>query len=413
MWRSRPASGTFRPPSAAILGPWDGRRPDLTEPLAALRADPASAAVLCDIDGTLSPIVADPEAADRSRTGAGGCWPSSRAATGWSPASAAAAPAPPAAWSASIELTYAGNHGLEVLRPGDTAPTLDPELGHRGTAAASFASRLDWRHLDGCGLRLEDKGPIQAIHWRGADDPELAGARAEEIAALAAEQGLVPHFGRMVLELRPLATVDKGIAVRRLISEERVRTAALYGGDDRTDLDAFAALRGPRGRRHARAPAVLRRRRVRGGSRRDPLGSGPGGRRPRRLPRRPAGALDAVLRPAAGLVATRRRRRDGARRRHDRRRQPGRRRVRARGRRSLVADRRRRRPLARPPGAGGRSRSRRLLAGARTATHLPAETPGPDRAHAALADRRLRAPGRRRRLVLAPGGGDRRRLRDR
>ena len=39
-----------------------------------------------------------------------------------------------------------------------------------------------------------------------------------------------------------MATVDKGIAVRRLISESG-STAALYGGDDRTDLDAFAALR--------------------------------------------------------------------------------------------------------------------------------------------------------------------------
>ena len=84
--------------------------------------------------------------------------------------------------------------------------------------------------------------PIQAIHWRGAPDPETAAQRAGEIGALAAEQGLVPHQGRMVLELRPLATVDKGIAVRRLIAAAGVR-GALFGGDDRTDLDAFAALR--------------------------------------------------------------------------------------------------------------------------------------------------------------------------
>lgn len=215
--------------------------PDPSEVTEALRADPAFAAVLCDIDGTLAPIVSDPEDA--------------------------AVPAPARALLAELatryrlvacvsgrrasaarrmvgleQLTYAGNHGLELLRPGDASPSLDPALGHRGSAAASFASRLDWRELDGCGLRLEDKGPIQAIHWRGAADPELASGRAERIAGLAAEQGLVPHFGRMVLELRPLATVDKGIAVRRLVGESGV-DAALYGGDDRTDLDAFAALR--------------------------------------------------------------------------------------------------------------------------------------------------------------------------
>jgi trehalose 6-phosphate phosphatase len=215
--------------------------PDLTEPLAALRADPASAAVLCDIDGTLSPIVADPKAAVVPAPARALLVELARryrlvACVSGRRASAARR------MVGLDQLTYAGNHGLEVLRPGDTAPTLDPELGHRGTAAASFASRLDWRHLNGCGLRLEDKGPIQAIHWRGAEDPDLAGERAKKIASLAAEQGLVPHFGRLVLELRPLATVDKGIAVRRLISES-ASTAALYGGDDRTDLDAFAALR--------------------------------------------------------------------------------------------------------------------------------------------------------------------------
>jgi trehalose 6-phosphate phosphatase len=219
--------------------------PDLEETIAPLRADPASAAVLCDIDGTLSPIVADPgsaivpaaarqvlvELATRYRLVA--CVSGRRASD--------------ARRMVGLEqITYAGNHGLELLRPGDSSPSLDPALGDRGGAAASFASRLDWSHLDGCGLRLEDKGPIQAIHWRGAGDPELAGQRAQQIAELAAEQGLVPHFGRLVLELRPLATVDKGIAVRRLIGESGT-TAALYGGDDRTDLDAFAALRELRG----------------------------------------------------------------------------------------------------------------------------------------------------------------------
>jgi trehalose 6-phosphate phosphatase len=215
--------------------------PDATELTAPMRTDPASAAVLCDIDGTLSPIVADPDAAivptparqllvelaGRYRLVA--CVSGRRASAA-------------RRMVGLDQLTYAGNHGLEVLRPGEVSPTLDPALGHRGAAAASFASRLDWGHLDGCGLRLEDKGPIQAIHWRGARDPDLAAQRAQEIADLAAEQGLVPHFGRLVLELRPVSTVDKGIAVRRLIGESGA-TAALYGGDDRTDLDAFRAMR--------------------------------------------------------------------------------------------------------------------------------------------------------------------------
>jgi trehalose 6-phosphate phosphatase len=215
--------------------------PDTNEVTEPLRANPARGAVLCDIDGTLAPIVDNPEAAavpPAARTVLAKLATRYRLVACVSGRRASAA----RRMVGLDELTYAGNHGLEVLKPGDTSPSLDPALGHRGPAAASFASRLDWGHLDGCGLRLEDKGPIQAIHWRGAADPELASGQAEKIAALAAEQGLVPHFGRMVLELRPLATVDKGIAVRRLVGESGV-DAALFGGDDRTDLDAFAALR--------------------------------------------------------------------------------------------------------------------------------------------------------------------------
>ena len=44
-----------------------------------------------------------------------------------------------------------------------------------------------------------------------------------------------------MLEIRPPVPVDKGQAVRELVARGRVRTA-LFGGDDATDLDAFAAL---------------------------------------------------------------------------------------------------------------------------------------------------------------------------
>jgi trehalose 6-phosphate phosphatase len=205
-----------------------------------LRADPARAAILCDVDGTLAPIVDDPDRAAvpeparavlrdlAARYGLVACISGRRASA--------------ARRIVGVdELTYLGNHGLEWLDPGEVEPRLAPGLGHRGTAAAGFVSRLDPRGVDGYGLRLEDKGPIQAIHWRTAPDPQLAEGRAREIADLAAEQGLVPHFGRMVLELRPVAEVHKGTAVRSLLADAGV-AAALFGGDDTTDLDAFAAL---------------------------------------------------------------------------------------------------------------------------------------------------------------------------
>jgi trehalose 6-phosphate phosphatase len=61
------------------------------------------------------------------------------------------------------------------------------------------------------------------------------------VAREAEADGLDFHWGRKVLEIRPPVPVDKGQAVRELVERSGVR-AALFGGDDATDLDAFAAL---------------------------------------------------------------------------------------------------------------------------------------------------------------------------
>lgn len=215
--------------------------PEADAILEPLRADPGHAAILLDIDGTLAPIVDDPEQA---------LVPEPTRAVLRSLASRYRLVACISGRRASAarrivgvdDITYLGNHGLERLDPGEVEPSLDPALGHRGAAAAGFVARLDSRRLDSCGLRLEDKGPIQAIHWRAAPDLQLAEGRAREVAELAVEQGLHPHFGRMVLELRPVTEVHKGTAARAVIAESGI-SAALFGGDDTTDLDAFTALR--------------------------------------------------------------------------------------------------------------------------------------------------------------------------
>ena len=140
------------------------------------------------------------------------------------------------------EIAYAGNHGLELLLPGEQSPRLDPSLQGRAHDAAELVARLDPHELSSVGLRAEDKGPIQALHWRGADDQRAAEARAREIAAEAGHHGLEPHWGRMVLELRPAGGGGKGTAVAALLAVEGIIRVA-YAGDDRTDLDAFRRLR--------------------------------------------------------------------------------------------------------------------------------------------------------------------------
>jgi trehalose 6-phosphate phosphatase len=215
-------------------GDWAGR-------LAPLRREPGCAAILTDVDGTLAPIVERaedatvPAAARRAlaalseRYALVGCISGRRAAD--------------ARRLVGLDsLAYAGNHGLELLLPGEEEPRPDPSIAGRETEAAEFLGTLDGDHLLTTGLRQEDKGPIQALHWRGSEDEAAAESRAHEIANEAGKAGLEPRWGRKVLELRPAGGGGKDGAVASLLADERL-DRAIYAGDDRTDLDAFRRLR--------------------------------------------------------------------------------------------------------------------------------------------------------------------------
>jgi trehalose 6-phosphate phosphatase len=213
---------------------------NLGDLIAPLLEDPSAAAVLTDIDGTLAPIAEQPELAavpDGARAALAelsgryavvGCISGRRATE--------------ARELVGVEgIAYAGNHGLELLLPGDSEPQIDPSVRDRESDAANFLAAQDGSGNAASGLRVEDKGPIQALHWRGADDERAAEARAREIAVEAGRVGLESRWGRKVLELRPAGGGGKGAAVGAILAEDGV-TAAIYGGDDRTDLDAFRRL---------------------------------------------------------------------------------------------------------------------------------------------------------------------------
>jgi trehalose 6-phosphate phosphatase len=206
-----------------------------------LLAHPGTSAVLCDLDGTLAPIVprpemvAVPEAAREALRRIADRYALCAVVTGRRPETAREI-------VGLDEIAYAGNHGFELLEPGGAEPIPSPALIGRENEAGDFAERLDLAELERGGVRFEDKGPIVALHWRGAEDEAAAEARVEEIAADAEHAGLHPHRGRKVVEIRPDVRIDKGVAIAALLERHPVR-AALYAGDDRTDLDGFSALR--------------------------------------------------------------------------------------------------------------------------------------------------------------------------
>ena len=214
----------------------------LAEALAPLRSDPARAAILLDIDGTLAPIVrhADdavvPEPtrgqliAVAKRYAVVGCISGRRS--------------PTARQMVSLgSIAYVGNHGAELLAPGATDVQIDPEVAAHERKVRDFAAGAYTQEVQRLRVRSEDKQSIMAFHWRGAPDEDAAEAAVREIAERAQAAGLWIHWGRKVLEVRPPVALNKGRGARRLL-EGRDLAAALYVGDDTTDLDAFAGLRG-------------------------------------------------------------------------------------------------------------------------------------------------------------------------
>jgi trehalose 6-phosphate phosphatase len=205
-----------------------------------LTDDPGRAAVFCDIDGTLAPIVqrADeahvPEEVSRLLARLGRRYACVACISG-----RAAAEARRLVGVGSI--VYAGSHGAELLEPGQSSPRLIPEFKSWEGRVRRFAADRDTRDQRLLRVRIEDKGPIAAFHWRGVPDEDAARGHLEQMAREAEEAGLVTHWGRKVLEIRPPVPLDKGRVVRDLVTAKGPK-AALFGGDDSTDLDAFDAL---------------------------------------------------------------------------------------------------------------------------------------------------------------------------
>jgi trehalose 6-phosphate phosphatase len=107
---------------------------------------------------------------------------------------------------------------------------------------ASFAKRAYSDALRELGVRLEDKEAIWSFHWREARNTMAARTALDQLADDAKAEGLVPHWGRMVLEVRTGVRHDKGLAAESLVKEHAL-DGGLYAGDETTDLDAFRKLR--------------------------------------------------------------------------------------------------------------------------------------------------------------------------
>jgi trehalose 6-phosphate phosphatase len=88
---------------------------------------------------------------------------------------------------------------------------------------------------------VEDKGLAIAVHTRRLDDPTGAFERLEpRLRDLAERHGLVVEPGRNVVEVRSPG-MDKGVVVRT-IAEELDAGGFVFAGDDLGDVEAFEAV---------------------------------------------------------------------------------------------------------------------------------------------------------------------------
>jgi trehalose 6-phosphate phosphatase len=222
--------------------------------VAAARAvlDEGPAGLLCDVDGTLSPIAPRPELAvvrpptRRALRALGRRLAVVAAVSGRSADDARRLVRVPG-------IVYVGNHGMEAV-VGRRRWT-HPQAGRFRLVLAGVLRDLRVRLADE-NLLYEPKGLGASIHYREAADPERTRATIlATLAALPQATALRVTEGRLVVELRPPVAASKGTAVTCLLRRHRLR-AALFLGDDRTDVDAMRALRVARAEHGVRTLAI-------------------------------------------------------------------------------------------------------------------------------------------------------------
>jgi trehalose 6-phosphate phosphatase len=192
--------------------------------LRSLAAEPRRAAILLDVDGTLAPIVPRPEDARvpeetrRELARLASAYALVGCVSGRSGADVERLVGVPG-------VAVVGEHGLELA----------PDAAAWADRIAAFAAGVDWP--------AERKPLSLTFHFRRSGDEAAARAYLTQVEAAARAEGLVPRWGRMVLEVRPPVAADKGTAVAALVRRASV-SRGLYAGDDTTDLDGFAGLSG-------------------------------------------------------------------------------------------------------------------------------------------------------------------------
>jgi trehalose 6-phosphate phosphatase len=145
-----------------------------------------------------------------------------------------------------VGLIYVGSHGFDISGPAGLR--LEHEAGLAALPDLDRAERvLRDRLAQVEGAQVERKRFSVAVHYRNVAERDTR--RVERIVdeVHRAHHGLRKTGGKKVFELRPDVDWDKGKAIFWILEALNLDTPnvlPIYLGDDLTDEDAFAALRG-------------------------------------------------------------------------------------------------------------------------------------------------------------------------
>ena len=140
-------------------------------------------------------------------------------------------------------LIHAGNHGMEIR--GHGMDFVHPEAVAARSILDEVERRLSVAFGDVPGVIVEHKGLTLTVHYRAVAEGRIADIESG-VAAVASpyvEGGDVRlTLGKMVTEVRPAISWDKGRAIQKIREECGDSPIPVYFGDDRTDEDGFRVV---------------------------------------------------------------------------------------------------------------------------------------------------------------------------
>ncbi|KAK9713443.1 hypothetical protein RND81_06G027300 [Saponaria officinalis] len=205
-----------------------------------------------DYDGTLSPIVDDPDQAFMSES----MRRTVRKVARYFPTAIVSGRCRDKVYGfvKLAELYYAGSHGMDIKAPAKGSKFLKGSQGVLFQPASEFLPMMDEvystlleKTKTILGAKLEHNRFCVSVHFRCVDEKKWTELAHEVRSVLNEYPKLRLTQGRKVLEIRPTIKWDKGKALEFLLESLGLANCTdvfpVYIGDDRTDEDAFKGTR--------------------------------------------------------------------------------------------------------------------------------------------------------------------------